>query len=87
MRIEPGAAIRIVPELAVRFLPGCRGCGAVHPEAMRPPVLTDHCPGCGMALAPEAAPIAAAVRPDLRIWAANLLLALGRAILKLSKRI
>ena len=50
------AGVHFEPSLTAVFLPGCRGCGAPHPLAQRPPVDSPTCLGCGAAVLPPGAP-------------------------------
>lgn len=38
-------------EATIQLLPKCSACGAAHPLARRPKIVTDDCPDCGTPLA------------------------------------
>lgn len=75
------------PYLTVAFLPGCRGCGAVHPRAMKPPRDLDECPSCGKPVGQTRTKEVPAALGGLQGWLANLFLAIGRGLRRLAKEV
>lgn len=76
------------PSLDLSVLPGCAGCGAAHPLALRPvPLDADHCPRCGAAVAAPRQGVPASVTGGWTIAFANWTHAAARGLIAVAVRL